>query len=97
MGTVQDRVVPAGSCGVRVRVPPRATCALASARPGLAVVVFALVADYADPALFAALPETAKPIAAGPGWDPTRLPPAIPQVNDLTTATLTVNDYARQA
>ncbi len=78
------------------RTPAVTMCALASARPGWAVVVFALATEYADPALFAALPDTVLPIAAGPGWVPTRLPPAIPHVDDLTAATLAVNDYARQ-
>ena len=56
------------------------------------MVVFALGADYADPDTFDALPDTAAPIAAGPGWDPSRLPPNLPHVNDLTGALLMINE-----
>ena len=50
--------------------------------------------DYADPGTFDALPDTAAPIAAGPGWDPSRLPPTLPHVNDLTGAVHMINDHA---
>ncbi len=74
------------------RTPAATLGAIADAQPGLAVFVFALAAEYADPAVFDALPDTAVPIAAGPGWDPTRLPPTIPHVNDLTGAIDMINE-----
>ena len=74
------------------RTPAATLGAIADAQPGLAVFVFALAAEYADPAIFDALPDTAVPIAAGPGWDPTRLPPTIPHVNDLTGAIDMINE-----
>jgi len=74
------------------RTPAATLGAIAGAQPGLTVVVFALGADYANPDTFDALPDTAAPIAAGPGWDPSRLPPTVPHVNDLTGALLMINE-----
>lgn len=78
------------------RTPAVTLGAIADAQPGLVVLVFALAPEHADPALFDALPDTAVPIAAGPGWDPTRLPPTLPHVTDLATAGQTVTDRARR-
>lgn len=77
------------------RTPAETLGAIAAAQPGLVMLVFALAAEYADPSLFDTLPDSAVPIAAGPGWDPTRLPPSVPHVTNLAEAGQTITDCAK--
>jgi hypothetical protein len=50
------------------------------------VVLYAHLPDVADPALFGRISTGAAPIAAGPGWDASRLPAAVAHVDDLSAA-----------
>jgi MerR family transcriptional regulator, light-induced transcriptional regulator len=54
-------------------------------RPAV-VLVFALLPDLADPAVFASLPDTVVRVAGGPGWSARPLPPGVRRVDDLAGA-----------
>jgi len=96
---LSHRGVPATLLGAAT---PAATLALAVPRQRPAVVLlFAVLADLADPAVFDGLPDTSLLVAAGPGWVDVRLPSAARRVNDLAGAVQLIaeavarNDAAR--
>jgi hypothetical protein len=66
------------------RTPPAAPTAAASLRSGL-LVVFALLPQRV-PECVQDPPPNAAIVAAGPGWDPTALPPRVSYVNSLPEA-----------
>jgi hypothetical protein len=66
------------------RTPPAAPTAATSLEGGL-LVVFALLPQHV-PECVQDPPPNAKIVAAGPGWDPTALPPRVSYVNSLPEA-----------
>jgi hypothetical protein len=55
-------------------------------------VLLAVLAEHADPALLRHLPDSVRPIAAGPGWLGSSVPRSVPHTNGLTDALRLVLD-----
>jgi MerR family transcriptional regulator, light-induced transcriptional regulator len=60
--------------------------------PETVVVLLAILADHAEPALLHDLPDSVRPIAAGPGWHGPDIPGAVPRTDSLTSALRLVLD-----
>jgi len=60
--------------------------------PATTVVLLAVLAEHADPALLCDLPDSVRPIAAGPGWLGSSVPGSVPHANSLTDALRLVLD-----
>jgi hypothetical protein len=54
--------------------------------PETVVVLLAVLADHAEPALLHDLPDSVRPIAAKPGWHDPDVPEAVPRTDSLTGA-----------
>ena len=63
-------------------------------RPAV-VLVFALLPELADPAVFASLPDTVVRVAGGPGWAARQLPPGVRRIDDLAGAVQVVLENVR--
>ncbi|GAA4560075.1 MerR family transcriptional regulator [Pseudonocardia xishanensis] len=68
------------------RTPTASLVAAADRAAPAAVVVLALTPEVADPEVLTAVGASAPVVAAGPGWDPTVLPAAVPHVDGLAEA-----------
>ena len=81
---LRERGVPVTLLGTRApaSAPP----------PETVVVLLAVLADHAEPALLHDLPDSVRPIAAGPGWHGPDVPRAVPRTDSLTGALRLVLD-----
>ena len=85
--TVLGARTPAGATrGAAAWAAARTELAASAHPPGTTLVLLAVVADHADPALLSDLPDSVRPIAAGPGWHGPDLPRTVSRTDGLADA-----------